>query len=234
MTIVLPKEVQEVLAALSQSGYKAYVVGGCVRDSLLGLVPKDWDVTTSALPEETRRVFADRPVIGTGIQHGTVTVLMDGMPVEVTTYRTDGAYSDHRRPDEVHFTPELREDLARRDFTINAMAYHPNEGIVDYYGGQMDCERGIIRCVGDPAERFEEDALRILRALRFASVLGFSMDSRTREQLIVKRGLLSHMAMERITSEFSRLLCGEKASEVLRGFPTVVGVFLPEILPGGI
>lgn len=231
--IQLPWEVEEVLALLKGQGQEAYAVGGCVRDSLLGRIPKDWDITTSALPEETKKAFSSRgyPVLETGIQHGTVTVLIDRMPIEVTTYRVDGSYSDHRRPEWVHFTRNLQEDLSRRDFTINAMAYNREDGIVDWFGGQEDCQRGILRCVGDPDQRFQEDALRLLRALRFSSSLGFELEPSTAEAVLRQKELLRAIAPERISKEFAGLLCGNDAGPVLRRFYPVAGVFLPELLP---
>ena len=168
MELALSRGAAYVLCALRAAGYEAYVVGGCVRDSLLGRRPGDWDVTTSALPEETKAVFSGAPVIETGVRHGTVAVLVGGEPVEITTYRVDGPYSDGRRPDSVAFTRSLQEDLARRDFTVNAMAWSPGTGLVDPFGGVDDLRGKSIRCVGDPARRFQEDALRILRALRFS------------------------------------------------------------------
>ena len=171
----LPNSVTTALSHLEERGFDAYLVGGCVRDSLLGKQPDDWDITTNAWPEMVRSAFSNYPVIDTGIQHGTVTVLIGHLPVEITTYRIDGAYSDHRHPDLVQFTPSLRQDLARRDFTVNALAWSPSSGLIDYFGGKTDLEQGVLRCVGEPEKRFEEDALRILRAVRFASVLGFSI-----------------------------------------------------------
>ena len=201
MELALPCGAAYVLRALRAAGHEAYVVGGCVRDSLLGRVPVDWDVTTSALPEETKAVFSGAPVIETGIRHGTVTVLVDGEPVEITTYRVDGPYSDGRRPDSVAFTRSLREDLARRDFTVNAMAWSPETGLADPFGGADDLRGGVIRSVGDPARRFQEDALRILRALRFSAALGFSVEVKTAGALRAGRALLGKVSAERITAE---------------------------------
>ena len=176
--IEIPKYVKTVLEMLEEAGYEAWCVGGCVRDGLLGRIPGDWDVTTSAMPEETMAVFGGRTV-PTGLQHGTVTVRADHKSVEVTTYRVDGAYHDHRRPDSVSFTHSLEEDLRRRDFTINAMAINLKGELRDPFGGQRDLKAGVLRCVGDPDQRFCEDALRILRGIRFAAVLGFDIDSET-------------------------------------------------------
>ena len=231
MEILIPRTIGEILHRLSESGYEAYAVGGCVRDSLLGLSPHDWDIATSALPEETERVFSDRHVLQTGLKHGTVTVMCGKMPVEVTTFRVDGAYSDSRHPDEVCFTPNLREDLARRDFTVNAMAYHPESGLVDCYGGLNDLKSGTIRCVGDPDKRYREDGLRILRALRFASVLSFSIESRTAESALQNRELIDRISAERVREEFVRLLCGQSAADVLRNYREIIAQFIPEIQP---
>lgn len=168
----VPTPVASAVRMLENHGFEAYVVGGCVRDSLLGLTPHDWDICTSALPEEMQAVFDGFRVIETGKAHGTLTVLVDGMPLEITTYRVDGAYSDHRRPDGVRFVSRIEEDLARRDFTVNSMAWHPEHGLRDPFGGEEDLRKRLLRAVGDPGLRFEEDALRIMRALRFAAAYG--------------------------------------------------------------
>ena len=227
---LIPEYVQKVLVALERADYEAWCVGGCVRDSLLGRYPDDWDVTTSALPEETMAVFSGH-AIPTGVQHGTVTVRSDHKSVEVTTYRVDGAYLDHRRPDSVTFTRSLEEDLQRRDFTVNAMAMGLRGEVKDPFGGQVDLKDGVLRCVGDPDRRFGEDALRILRGLRFAAVLGFAIDPETAESIHRNRNLLKEIAVERIQVELMKMLCGPFASKVLREYPDVVGVFWPEILP---
>lgn len=232
----IPAYVQSILKTLNAAGHEAWCVGGCVRDSLLsegrlpGRVPEDWDVTTSALPEETMALFG-RHAIPTGLRHGTVTVRSDHRSVEVTTYRIDGAYHDHRRPDSVAFTSSLEADLARRDFTVNAMAMGLSGELRDPFGGQADLEKGILRCVGDPDRRFGEDALRILRGLRFAAVLGFALDPATGESIRRNRMLLKEIAAERIWVELSKLLCGPGAAEILRAYPEVPGVFWPELLP---
>lgn len=231
MTVCVPEFARKVLGRLWENGFEAWIVGGCVRDSLLGRVPKDWDVTTSALPEEVERCFARDRVIETGIAHGTVTVLSDGEPVEVTTYRVDGTYSDNRHPDSVTYTRSLHEDLARRDFTVNAMAFAESEGIRDDFGGQQDLAQKIIRCVGSPERRFGEDALRILRALRFASVLGFSVEAQTAQAVLRYAENLRTIAAERIFSEWGKLLCGKGAEPVLCAFPQVIAVFLEELRP---
>ena len=178
--ISIPAGAKKIISLLQSNGYEAYVVGGCVRDSLLGLTPKDWDICTSATPEEVKHCLSNR-TIDTGLKHGTITVVADDGNYEVTTYRVDGGYSDNRHPDEVRFVTSLTEDLARRDFTINAMAYNDTEGLVDKFGGVTDLEHKLISCVGNPDDRFAEDALRILRAMRFASTYGFSIQQQTAE-----------------------------------------------------
>lgn len=231
MVIPICAPVKTALAKLQEHGFEAYLVGGCVRDSLMGHAPHDWDIATSAHPENTRQIFAEFPVIDTGIAHGTVTVLIDHMPLEITTYRIDGSYSDCRRPDQVLFTPSLTEDLKRRDFTINAMAYHPERGLVDPFGGMQDLNQHRICCVGSPDRRFQEDALRILRALRFAAVLNFSIEPETAGSVLKNRGLLSHIARERVSSELTKLLCGDQAASVLRNFREVFTLLIPELEP---
>ena len=229
--ITLPVPVHRVLSRLNQGGYEAFAVGGCVRDRLLGREPEDWDVATSATPQEMKEIFGDIPHFDTGIRHGTLTLLVDQMPIETTTYRVEGCYSDRRHPDTVTFTRLLGRDLARRDFTINALAYHPSVGLVDLYGGVADLTRGLLRCVGEPDRRFQEDALRILRGLRFAAQLGFALEEGTRQSLLRSRQLLGDIAQERIAAEFQKLLCGRWAVPVLREYVQVVGIFLPELLP---
>lgn len=233
LNITLPTSIQRALARLNQAGYEAYIVGGCVRDSLMGKVLADWDITTSALPTEILHVFSDFHTIATGLQHGTVTVIIDGTPLEITTYRVDGRYADGRHPDSVTFTAQLDEDLKRRDFTINAMVYHPDVGLIDPFDGQGDLQAKTIRCVGEPIQRFTEDALRILRALRFSAVLGFDIEATTANAIHCLATTLSRVSIERITSEFKRLICGENADTVLEKFEDVIAVFLPEICDGG-
>ena len=218
MNINIPEYVKEVLKRLHDGGYEAYVVGGCVRDSILGLMPDDWDVCTEAEPDEMKDCFIGLRSVDTGIQHGTVTAVSEGRPVEVTTYRIDGAYSDGRHPDAVTFTRSLREDLARRDFTINAMAYVPGEGLIDPFGGSEDLKRGLIRCVGDPNTRFSEDALRILRALRFSSKLGFRIEPETGRAVREMAETVKLVARERVGAEFVKLVLGKGASGVMVGF----------------
>lgn len=229
--ISLPKEVQELLRLLEAKGFEGWCVGGCVRDSLLGRAPGDWDVTTNALPEEIKDCFSQFSTIDTGLKHGTVTVILGGLPIEVTTYRSDGAYLDHRHPERVRFCPHLEDDLSRRDFTINALAYHPKQGLLDRFGGIEDLRCRLLRCVGDPERRFTEDALRILRCLRFSSVLGFSIDPFTGKALLEKSGLLSAVSPERIQAELSKLLTGAAAEQVLREYSPVLFSVLPELAP---
>ncbi len=227
----IPPQVNTVIRILNENGHSAYVVGGACRDLIMGKSAHDWDITTSALPEETSAVFSDCKVIETGIKHGTVTVIIDSMSVEITTYRIESGYSDNRHPDSVSFTDRVEEDLSRRDFTVNAIAFSPIAGMVDPFGGQDDIERKIIRCVGDPDKRFGEDALRIIRALRFSSVLGFEIDSETRASIIRNYKLLSNISAERIFTEFSKLLCGKDAGRILTDFSEVVFHIMPELEP---
>ena len=226
----LPESVREVLGRLEAAGHEAWCVGGCVRDLLLGRTPEDWDVTTSALPEETMALFGDR-ALPTGLRHGTVTVRAGGEGVEVTTYRLDGAYRDHRRPERVAFTRSLEADLQRRDFTVNAMALGLDGELRDPFGGRADLAGRVLRCVGDPELRFEEDALRLLRGLRFAAVLGFDIEPATAAGIHRRRDLLREIAAERIQTELFKLLTGASAAAVLRRYVDVVGVFWPEVLP---
>ena len=227
---MLPQPVKYVLERLGRAGFAAYAVGGCVRDTLLGRTPCDWDVTTAARPEQVLALF-EGYAVPTGLQHGTVTVRAEGMSLEVTTFRADGAYTDHRRPDTVTFSDALEDDLCRRDLTVNAMAMDVDGRVTDLYGGREDLAAGILRCVGGPERRFEEDALRILRTLRFAAVLGFAIEPATAAALREKAPLLSYIAPERVLSEMDRLLCGAFVLPVLLDYPDVLGVFLPEILP---
>ena len=220
--MVLPESAAYVLEKLENAGFEAYVVGGCVRDALLGLEPKDYDVCTNALPEQTETAFAGERVIETGLIHGTVTVLIGGEPFEVTTYRVDGDYADHRHPDGVQFVRDLESDLQRRDFTVNAMAYSPRRGLRDPFGGQEDLKRRCIRCVGEAEKRFEEDALRILRALRFAAVYGFEIEKRTADAARARKDELQYVARERVTAELGKLLCGQAAEEIAFAFSDVL------------
>ena len=219
--MTLPSQVHTALDRLKAAGWEAFVVGGAVRDALRGCAAGDWDITTDAEPEQVEQVFSGERLIETGLRHGTVTVLIDGLPLEITTYRVDGGYSDHRRPDSVTFTRSLRADLLRRDFTMNALAYNPQTGLVDICGGAEDLARGVVRCVGEPERRFREDGLRILRALRFASVLGFTIEPETAAAIHRCAELLRYLAAERVLSELTKLLCGQNAGAVLREFSDV-------------
>lgn len=231
MTMDMPKNVDIAINLLQSAGFEAYAVGGCVRDSLLGKTPNDWDITTSAKPEDMKSVFADFHCIDTGIKHGTVTVVIDGEPLEITTFRLDGEYEDNRHPKSVTFTSNLGADLGRRDFTVNAMAYSKMTGTVDLFGGQNDLKNGIIRCVGDPDRRFNEDALRILRALRFASALDFEIEEKTAQSLLKNRALLGNISEERIAKELLKLICGKGAKRILTDFAPVLFEILPELQP---
>lgn len=225
--ISLPEKVNKILTALHDAGFEAFAVGGCVRDSMLGKVPNDWDITTSAHPEDVKRLF--RRTVDTGIQHGTVTVMLGSEGFEITTYRIDGEYEDARHPKEVTFTSSLREDLRRRDFTINAMAYSPQNGLIDYFDGLTDLRRGVIRAVGDPEERFREDALRIMRAVRFSAQLGYHIEENTRRAVRDMAPNLSKISAERIASELTRLLVSPHPEELRTMAETgITAVILPE------
>ena len=227
--ISAPEEVKTALRKLHENGFAAYAVGGCVRDSLLGKTPVDWDITTSALPAETERVFSDFRLVETGLQHGTVTVLFGDMPLEITTFRVDGDYRDARHPESVTFTRHLKDDLLRRDFTVNTLCWNEQEGVLDLCGGLADLQAGILRAVGEADKRFTEDALRILRGIRFASTLGFSIEPQTANSILRNRQLLSKVAAERIRVEFVKLLCGKNAAKILDDYREVIAVFIPEV-----
>lgn len=262
--IRLPENVKNLISVLQEAGYEAFAVGGCVRDSLLGREPNDWDLCTSATPDEMKSVFGDAAVmarlceaaanesackagaantedvercshgikiIETGLQHGTLTALLNGEAFEITTYRIDGDYSDGRRPDEVTFTSRIEDDLARRDFTINAMAYNDGAGLVDPFGGQADLAEGLLRCVGEPEKRFTEDSLRILRGIRFASQLDYVIENSTADAMYKCLPLLKRVAAERVRVEFDKLLCGPAASKTLREHRDIIADFIPEIRP---
>lgn len=231
MTMDMPKNVDIAINLLQSAGFEAYAVGGCVRDSLLGKTQNDWDITTSAKPEDMKSVFINFHCIDTGIKHGTVTVVIDGEPLEITTFRLDGEYEDNRHPKSVTFTSNLGADLGRRDFTVNAMAYSKMTGTVDLFGGQNDLKNKIIRCVGDPDRRFNEDALRILRALRFASALDFEIEEKTAQSLLKNRALLENISEERIAKELLKLVCGKGAKRILTDFAPVLFEILPELQP---
>ncbi|MCH5267170.1 MAG: CCA tRNA nucleotidyltransferase [Lachnospiraceae bacterium] len=228
MEIKLPQAVETIISRLEELGYEAYAVGGCVRDTLMGREPEDWDITTSAKPMEIKKAF--RRTIDTGIQHGTVTVMLDHVGYEVTTYRIDGEYEDRRHPKQVQFTANLVEDLRRRDFTINAMAYNPKTGLVDAFDGVGDLERGVICCVGDAGQRFDEDALRMLRAVRFSGQLGFSISEETKEAITVRARHLEKISAERIRVELTKLLVSQGAGQIKEAVSTgMTAYFLPEL-----
>ncbi len=225
--IEMPPAAAKILQTLHEAGYEAYIVGGCVRDSLLGRSPEDWDITTSARPQQVKKLF--RRTIDTGIQHGTVTVMEHGVGYEVTTYRIDGEYEDGRHPKQVSFTSLLSEDLRRRDFTINAMAYSQEEGIIDLFHGMEDLQQGVIRAVGDPAERFTEDALRIMRAVRFAAQLQYDIEPRTREALAAIAPNLKKISAERIQTELTKLLLSDRPEDLRIAWESgMTACFLPE------
>ena len=227
MNIKIPSEVKYIIDTLENSGYEAYAVGGCVRDSLLGKEPQDWDICTSALPKQTMVCFDGEHIIETGLKHGTITLMLNHIPLEITTYRVDGKYTDNRRPDNVKFVNVLKRDLARRDFTVNAMAYNPKTGIVDYYGGHQDLTEKKIKCVGNADKRFKEDALRIMRALRFAGTFGFAIEEDTAKAMFDNRKLLQNIAAERIAVELNKIIMGDNICELL--FPHLPVIF--EIIP---
>lgn len=229
--ITLPEQVAALIRRLEEYGHEAFIVGGCVRDSLMKRQPNDWDICTSAKPEEMLACFQDFRVLETGLKHGTLTILADGQPFEITTYRIDGDYSDGRHPDQVLFTSDLTKDLSRRDFTINAMAWHPSRGLIDPFGGSGDLKRGCIRCVGEAERRFQEDALRIMRAARFSSQLGFEIEEKTENAMYACLPLLGNVSAERLRTEFDKLLCGPAAGKTLNSYPQVIAALIPEVRP---
>lgn len=229
MKLTLDPGAAALLDTLHAAGYAAYAVGGCVRDSLLGRTAHDWDLCTSALPQQVMELFGTEQCIPTGLQHGTVTIKYGGQLYETTTFRTEGSYTDGRHPDAVQFVPDVREDLARRDFTINAMAYAPGRGIIDLYGGRDDLAAGMIRCVGDPAQRFAEDALRILRALRFSARLGFALDEATAAAALQARDTLQSVSAERIYTEIDGLLGAPNAGPTLAKYGEILAGAVPEV-----
>lgn len=228
--IRIPQGAQSIIDTLKAAGYEAYIIGGCVRDSMLGLDPKDWDICTSAIPSQILYSFRDKRVIETGLKHGTVTVVMDDGQYEVTTFRIDGDYSDSRHPDSVKFVSNIEDDLARRDFTINAMAYN-DDGLVDPFNGRKDLVCGLISCVGNPDDRFGEDALRILRAMRFAAIYGFDIEDVTAKSIHQNKEKLLNIAAERIQSELCKMLAGEGILEVLLDYGDVMATIIPELKP---
>ncbi len=225
----LSEEALFVINELENNGFEAFAVGGCVRDFLMGVPINDYDITTNATTDEIKEVFSDCKTIDTGIKHGTVTVLVNKIPFETTTYRLETTYSDNRHPDKVIFTKRIEDDLSRRDFTVNSMAYCPRVGFVDPYGGREDVHNKIIRCVGNPTKRFEEDSLRILRGLRFASVLGFTIEEETKRAMLSCRKLIKNISRERIFTELSKLLCGENVRSILTEFADIFDEIIPEI-----
>ncbi len=225
----IPVQVKNALDLLHKSGYEAYIVGGCVRDFILGHTPNDYDITTNALPLQTEEVFKNFHIIETGIKHGTVTVMFDHMPLEITTFRIDGEYADNRHPLSVLYTSRLNDDLARRDFTMNAIAYNHEDGFGDPFNGKEAIESKIIVCVGNPDERFNEDALRIMRCIRFSSQLGFSIEKNTSDSVFKLRQLLKNISVERIQVELDKLVMGKNVYEVLMKYSSVLEVFIPEI-----
>lgn len=227
--ITLNEDLKFILERFSSSGYEAFLVGGCVRDAIMGLQPHDYDITTNAHPSQVHDLFSDCRIIDTGIKHGTVTLLLNDEPYEITTYRKETEYDDHRHPNSVSYSDSLYEDLVRRDFTINAFAYNPEKGLIDYFNGTEDLNNRVLRCVGNPGERFEEDALRILRALRFASRFHLTIEPETHAALLNKKELLRYISVERIAREFNEILCNDNAREYLDEYREVIAVFLPEI-----
>lgn len=227
----IPAQVETALNVFYQNGYSAYIVGGAVRDLVMNITPSDWDIATAAKPQITEELFSAYKCVETGIKHGTVTVIIDDLPIEITTFRIESSYSDNRRPDSVDFVSDLSSDLSRRDFTCNAMAFNPQEGLVDLFGGREDIQNKLLRCVGEPEVRFHEDALRIMRALRFSSILGFEIDKDTSNAVIDCTDLLGNISAERIFSELTKLLCGVNAKEILLDYSSVFFFIMPELKP---
>lgn len=231
MKIFIPDYAQKALSLLHAQGFKAYIVGGCVRDAVLGKTPNDYDICTDCTPDVMKKVFSGFTTIETGIKHGTLTVLIDRQPLEITTFRSDGTYTDHRKPDSVKFEKELSEDLKRRDFTVNALCCNEAEGVVDMFGGLDDIKNKVIKCVGKPQERFDEDALRILRALRFSSVLDFEIEANTSQAVHQQKELLKSISAERIAAELKKLLCGRDPARILTEYRDVFAVIIPQLAP---
>ena len=229
MKIQIPDKIKYIIDKFYQAGYEAFAVGGCVRDALLGLVPHDWDITTNATPDEIKDLFADYKIRDTGIRYGTVTLIYEGEAVEITAYRKEGGYTDNRHPEVITYVPSLTEDLKRRDFTINAMAYNDRVGLVDNHNGVADVQNRIIRTVGNSRERLDDDALRILRGLRFAATLGFDIDSETAEQMHRCKDGLQKVSVERIKSELHKIMLSKKPSRILSEFHDIFEVFIPEL-----
>lgn len=231
--MLIPENGKLILDILNSNGFEAYAVGGFVRDNLMGKAVGDFDVTTSALPQQTEQLLKCHNIkyIETGLKHGTITAVVNGEPIEITTFRADGEYKDNRRPETVSFVTDIADDLSRRDFTVNAMAYNEEKGLVDLFGGRQDLENKIIRCVGDADKRFKEDALRIMRALRFSAVLGFEIEEKTKKAVFDNKQLLSNVAGERIFTELYKMLIGDNIYNVLNEFKAVFAVIIPELAP---
>ncbi len=229
MTITMPITVQNIIQIIKSNGFNAYIVGGCVRDSFQGRTPYDWDITTNATPQDTMKIFKDYKQIHNGIKHGTVGVVYDNDLYEITTFRVDGNYKDNRRPENVSFSKNIEDDLTRRDFTINAIAYNDEDGIIDICNGIEDINNKIIRCVGNPDKRFNEDALRILRALRFSATFGYKIESKTHNSIIKNKKLLHNISKERVAVELIKLLIGDYCGEVLRSYHEVIFEIIPEL-----
>lgn len=229
MKLLLTKNVKNIIEILKNNGHESFIVGGCVRDSLMGITPHDWDICTSAKPEQIKECFKDFNTFDSGIKHGTISIVIDKEIYEVTTYRIDGEYKDNRHPQSVTFTDDITKDLARRDFTVNAMAYNEEKGLIDPFNGKGDLQKQIIKSVGNPDNRFNEDALRIIRALRFASTYGLSIEEETSKSIIKNSHLLYNIAVERIAVEFNKLICGNGAEDILNNYRDVIAVFIPEI-----
>lgn len=227
--ILIPKEAEYAIKTLQKNGYEAYLVGGFVRNSLMGLATTDCDITTSATPTQVIEVFKDLRVVETGLKHGTVTVIINSTPLEITTFRIDENYTDNRHPESVIFTKNIKEDLARRDFTVNALAYNNEAGVIDEFGGLNDIKNRVIKAVGNPNERFNEDALRIMRAIRFAAVLGFEIEPKTKAAIFENKNLLLNVSSERIFAELVKLVTGQNAADVICDYHEVLEVILPEI-----
>lgn len=226
-----PAAALRIIGLLEAAGHAAYVVGGCVRDSMLGVEPNDWDITTSARPDQVKGVMAaaDVKTADTGIKYGTITCIVEGAPYEVTTFRADGTYSDGRHPDAVELLESIDGDLSRRDFTVNAMAYNPKTGVIDLFGGRDDLKAGVLRCVGEPHRRFAEDALRIMRGLRFAATYGMRIEPGTAAAMHADRGLLAKVSAERIAVELEKLICREGALDILLEYPDVIAERVPQV-----
>lgn len=227
--INIPKQTEKAIEIIEANNYEAYCVGGCVRDSIMGKVPADWDICTNCKPEKLKEIFCQYKIIETGLKHGTVTVIIDCMHIEITTFRRDFSYKDHRHPQGVEYVSDLLEDLSRRDFTVNSLAYNSRAGLIDNFGGVNNIINKTIRCVGNPSLRFEEDALRILRAVRFASTLGFSIEPKTKSALVDKINLLDFISYERIRDELLKLLSGENVLSVLTEYKDIIFFIIPEL-----